>query len=451
MPNVTWTRETAAHLLRRAGFGATAAELDEYEALGLNGAVAKLVDYESTSNAELDALLAQINFDFTRFGSIQLWWILRMIYTARPLEEKMVFFWHDHFATSAAKVDNEDMKVQNDLFRTYALGNFKDMLVAVSKDPAMLDWLDNRLNRVGQPNENYAREIMELFTLGVGNYTETDIHEIARCFTGWTIRQDAYFFQAGAHDNGSKSFLGVNIGPNGGELDGITVCNTLSTSATCARFLTKKLFEFFAYPDPNDATVQKYADIYLSSNFSIREVMRALFKSDEFYSDRAMHALIKSPTEFVIGALKSLAAKVDGRKLGSDISLQGQTLLVPPDVAGWDGGLAWINTTTLLARANFVNSVVNDRTDEGRGYFVNLDTLLGTANFNDKPKKLVDHFLDILGPISLTKQQKKPLKNYLVYDDSGVKQTFKLDAETKDEKVRGLIHLIMALPEYHQN
>jgi hypothetical protein len=183
----------------------------------------------------------------------------------------------------------------------------------------------------------------------------------------------------------------------------------------------------------------------------IREVMRELFSSDEFYSDRAMNALIKSPTEFVIGALKSLGARIDPRRLGPDISLQGQTLLAPPDVAGWDQGLAWINTTTLLARANFVNSIVIDRTDDNRGYFVNIDTLLGTANFDDKPKKLVDHFLELLGPISLSKQQKKPLKNYLVYDDEGKKQPFKLDAETKDEKVRGLIHLIMALPEYHQN
>jgi len=450
MLNVTWSRATAAHLLRRAGFGATPAELDQYTALGLEGAVDKLVDYESTSNAALDALLAQYPFDFERFRDVQSWWILRLIYTARPLEEKMVFFWHDHFATSAAKVPPEYMKVQNDLFRTFALGNFKDMLVAVSKDPAMLDWLDNRVNRVGRPNENYGREIMELFTLGVGNYTETDIHEVSRCFTGWTIRNDAYLFQAGSHDNGSKSFLGVNLPPNLGETDGIRVCETLAAHPACATYLARKLFEFFVYPDPSAATVQKFADVYTSSGYNVREVMRAILRSDEFYSEKAMYALIKSPTEFVIGALKSLSAKIDFRRVGADMTVQGQTLLVPPDVSGWDQGLGWINTTTLLQRANFGNALVTDRTDDGRSYNVNVDQILTGQSFT-KTKQVVDFFLELLGPISLTKQQKKPLRDYLVRDDNGVKQPFVYNAAFVDKKVRGLIHLIMALPEYHQN
>ena len=454
MPNVTWSRDLAAHLLRRAGFGATKAELDLYEGLGLDGAVDRLVDYGSVSNAELDAIIAQVDFDFTRFRDVQSWWLLRLLYTARPLEEKMVFFWHDHFATSVQKVEPEFMKQQNDLFRSPAfnLGRFEDILVAISKDPAMLDWLDNRLNRVGRPNENYARELMELFSLGEGNgYTETDIQEVARCFTGWTVRNDAYLFQAGAHDTGSKTVLGVSIPAGGGESDGLTVCDILSNRPECARFIARKLFEFFAYPDPSDNTVQKFADVYTQSGQSIREVMRAILTSDEFYSDRALFALIKSPTEFVIGALKSLAATVDFRRFGPDITVLGQTLLAPPDVAGWDGGLAWINTTTLLGRANFANTVATDRTIDQRGYYVDVDALLGGQTFT-KANKLVDHFLDLMGPLPLTKKQKKPLKNYLLTNDNGVKQTtFTLDTVTKDKKVRGLIHLIMTLPEYHMN
>jgi uncharacterized protein (DUF1800 family) len=453
MPNVTWTRDLAAHLLRRAGFGSTRAELDELEALGLDAAVDRLVHYETVSNADLDARLAQFDFDFTRANDVRAWWVMRMLYTARPLEEKMVFFWHDHFATSVAKVQAEQMKAQLDTFRLLALGNFEDMLVAVSRDPAMLDWLDNRLNRVGRPNENYAREVMELFSLGEGNgYTEDDIKEVARAFTGWTTRNDAYAFVPGAHDTGAKTFLGVTVAAGGGESDGLRVCETLAGHPSCGPFLVRKLWEFFVYPNPSDAVVAKFADVYYGSGYDIREVMRAIFRSDEFYSEKALFGVVKSPTEFTVGALKALDAEVDSRNFGNETAVMGQILLAPPDVAGWDGGLTWINTTTLLARANFANVVATDRNpDDNRGYYVDLDAVLAGRTFT-KAKKLVDFMLDVLGPLPLAKKQKKPLKDYLLVDDAGVKHVeFALDATTKDKKLRGLIHLIMTLPEYQLN
>ena len=448
MANVTWTRAIAAHVLRRAGFGATREELDRYEQMGLNKAVDTLVDFETTSNAELEDLLAQQNFDFDRVRDVQTWWLLRMLYTARPLEEKMVFFWHDHFATSVQKVNAIFMKGQLDMFRANALPDFRDMLVAVSRDPAMLDWLDNRLNRAGRPNENYGRELMELFSLGIGNYTEEDVQEVARCFTGWTVRNDAYYFASGSHDSGAKSFLGVSVPAGGGEQDGLTVCDTLAASPVCARFIAKKLFEFFAYPNPSNAVVDRLATVYLQSGHDIREVMREILLSDEFYSEKSLLGQVKSPTEYAVGAVKSLDAQINLRRIFADIGLMGQVLLAPPDVNGWDGGLAWVNTTTLLARASFSNALLSERSTNGRNYAVDVDALLGGQTF-EKPNKVVAHFLDLLGPISLTKQQKKPLKNYLVYDDNGVKQPFQLDETTKDKKVRGLIHLIMTLPEYH--
>lgn len=451
---ITWTRDTAAHLLRRAGFGSTQAELDQFEGLGLQGAVNRLVDYDSVSNADLDARLAQYNFDLTRANDIRSHWIVRMRYTARPLEEKMTFFWHDHFATSVSKVQPELLKDQLDMLRANALvGDFKDMLVTVSKDPAMLDWLDNRLNRVGRPNENYAREIMELFSLGEGNgYTEDDIHEVARAFTGWTTRNDAYMFVAGAHDTGAKTFLGVSVPAGGGESDGIKVCETLAAHPECGPFLVRKLFEFFAYPNPSNATVNKFADVYYDSGHSIREVMRAILKSDEFYSEKALFGTIKSPTEFTVGTLKALDAEIDARNFGNETAVMGQVLLAPPDVSGWEGGLAWINTTTMLARANFVNVIATDRNpNDNRGYYFDVDALLAGNDFT-KAKKLVDYLVDILGPLPLTKKEKKPLKDYLLTDDAGVKHTeFTLDATTKDKKVRGLIHLITTLPEYQLN
>lgn len=452
MPNVTWTRDLAAHLLRRAGFGATQEELDRYFAMGLQQAVSTLVDYESVSNADLDALLAQLNLDYSRGGQLQIWFAARMLNTARPLEEKMVFFWHNYFATSILKVKPEPMKAQIDLFRSMALGNFHDMIVAVSKDPAMLDWLDNRQNKVGHPNENYARELLELFSLGIGNYTETDIQEIARCFTGWTIRQDAYFFSAGTHDNGAKSFLGTSVAPGGGEGDGLRVCEVVAAHPATARYLARRLLEVFVYPDPSDATVQKFASVYTSSNGSVREVVRAILLSDEFWSDRALNATIKSPTEFVLGTLKALDATVDYRRLAADIAAMSQVLLAPPDVGGWNGDLEWINTTTSLARSNFGNALATNRTTQSppRGHRVDVDALLAGEDFQ-KAKRLLDYMLERLGVTTLTKEEKKPLKKYLTLDDAGNKVEFTLDAKTKDEKVRGLIHLITSLPEYNLN
>ena len=184
--------------------------------------------------------------------------------------------------------------------------------------------------------------------------------------------------------------------------------------------------------------------------------MRAVFTSDEFYADEARFALVKSPAEYVVGALKSLESDVDFGRSGnnaspnSQMSLMGQVLLAPPDVAGWDGGLAWINTTTLLSRANFGELVATDRVQDGRGYYVNVDGLLAGEN-TPTANKLVDVFLDRMGPIDLSKKKKKPLKNYVLFDDAGHKQDFVLDTTTRDKKVRGLIHLIMTLPEYHVN
>jgi uncharacterized protein (DUF1800 family) len=449
MPSVTWTRETAAHLLRRAGFGSTKKELDDFEALGLNKAVDRLVDYESTSNAQLDQILGQYEFDFDNRRDLTAWWVIRMLNTARPLEEKMVFFWHDHFATSYTKVDPIFMKRQNDLFRTHALGNFETMLIEVSKDPAMLFWLDNVSNRVGKPNENYARELLELFSMGIGNYTETDIQEIARCFTGWTVRNEDFYFNAGTHDNGSKTFLGTTIPAGGGQTDGERVCEVVAANPATAIYMSRKLFEFFVYENPADAAVEPLASTFVSSGYSIREVMRQLFKSDEFYSDRAMGGIIKSPTEYVLGGLKSLDATPDYRLLGTDIGAQGQVLFNPPDVSGWDGGQAWINTTSLLQRVNFANSLATNRSNN-RGHRIDIDKLTAGQNFT-KAGQVVNFFLDLLGPITITKDQKKALKNYLRYDNNGIKQPFEWDNQMKDEKVRGLIHLIMALPEYHQN
>jgi uncharacterized protein (DUF1800 family) len=361
MLNVTWSRDTAAHLLRRAGFGATPLSWTNTRR---SDSTPRSASSSTTKQPRTPPSTpsSPVRLRLHAFRDVQSYWLLRLVNTARPLEEKMVFFWHDHFATSAAKVPPEYMKVQNELFRTFALGNFKDMLIAVSKDPAMLDWLDNRLNRVGRPNENYGREVMELFTLREGNYTETDVQEVSRCFTGWTIRNDAYLFQPGSHDNGSKSFLGVNLPPNLGETDGIRVCETLAAHPACAQLIATKLFEFFAYPNPSQNLIDKYAEVYTESGYNIREVMRTLLTSEEFYSEKAMFGIKARPSSSSARSSRSLPHRLPPS--APTITVQGQTLLVrPTSTAGTAASRGSTRRRCCSARTSAMR-MMTDRTDD---------------------------------------------------------------------------------------
>src|SRR5579885_898094 len=269
------------HLLRRAGFGASSAELDQYRKLGLSGTVDRLIDYESVDNSALENRLKSYNLDPNKYADLARWWALRMIYTARPLEEKMTLFWHGLLTSAVSKVGRSNpMFVQNQFLRANALGSFPDILKGISKDPAMMVWLDLETNRKGHANENYARELMELFSMGVGNYTEQDVRESARAFTGWVVRRKlsapgAYDFESAFvprfHDTGSKTFLGQTGNFNGDDVVDIIVKEPVS-----AQFITRKLFSFFVYPNPTDDELKPFVDVYTSSKYSIRAVMKAI-------------------------------------------------------------------------------------------------------------------------------------------------------------------------------
>jgi uncharacterized protein (DUF1800 family) len=453
-----WNERTVAHLLRRAGFGATQDELKFFLNMGQAGAVSYLLNYETIDDSEVDRQIANAKLDLTKVQDLIIWWVLRMYYTKRPLQEKMVFFWHDHFATAISKVKEEALMLdQNNLFRRFALGNFETFLLEVSKDPAMIIWLDNNTNIKGQPNENYARELMELFSMGVGNYTEDDVKESARAFTGFTIdrRSRDFFFNANQHDFGSKTFLGQT-----GPFNGDDIVHIIAGQQATARFITKKLFEFFVYAAPKQSTIDRLAQVYLSSNFSIKAVMQDILTSNEFYSEKAFNALVKSPVEFVVNTVRALKAQLNpigrdtapARDLIQPMSVQGQVLFNPPSVKGWDGGLDWINTSTLLNRYNFSNTLASNRTGgrAGLGTMINPQTLLAGTNLK-KSKEVVDYFLKLLGLYDVDAATKKSLKKYLEQNDNGAKGEFKLDEPTIDKKVRGLIHLILSLPDYQLN
>ncbi|MDA4128204.1 MAG: DUF1800 domain-containing protein [Thaumarchaeota archaeon] len=344
------------HLLRRAGFGASQSELSSHESLGFNSAVDKLVNYESVDNSPLDSTQPNILLEYSgkrtggELNNLATWWLNRMVKTNRPLEEKMTLFWHNHFATGYSKVQNGYlMYKQNEFFRTNALGNFKDILSGITADGAMLVWLDGNQNRKGNPNENFAREVMEVFSTGRGPYTEDDVKAGALAFTGYKIDTNGNgVFDPNLHDGSVKTFLGHtgNFGP-------ADIIDILVSHPSTAANLSNELFSFFAYPSPSPDTVKNLSQVYLDSGHSIKALVQAILTSPEFMSSQAYMSQIKSPAEFVAGSLRSLGATADPVKSVTSMSHMGQMLFDPPSVFGWPSGLGWIDTASVLERYNF--------------------------------------------------------------------------------------------------
>jgi uncharacterized protein (DUF1800 family) len=343
------------HLLRRAGFGSSPGDLAYFEGLGVNGAIDHLINYQGIDNSSL-ADSPNITMYLTKKPStmevvnLVWWWLDRMINTARPLEEKMTLFWHNHFATAIYKVRSPFLMFkQNELLRSNAMGNFGDLLMGITEDPAMLVWLDGARSRKNAPNENYGREIMEVFTMGVGNYTETDVKEAARAFTGYQIDKSGNsHFNPSQHDNGSKTFLGQtgNFGPQ-------DIVNILASHPATAKTISKKLFSYLAHDNPSDDTINRVAAVYTSTNGDIQSVVESILNSDEFWSDQAYLGQVKGPVEYLATCLRSLGATVNPKAAVGTLSNMGQLPFDPPSVFGWPQGVTWINTSSMLDRYNF--------------------------------------------------------------------------------------------------
>ncbi len=343
------------HLLRRAGFGASPSELAYFESLGVTGAVDRLLNYESIDDSGL-ASEPDITMALTKkppvgeIVNLVGWWVERMINTPRPLEEKMTMFWHNHFATAIYKVRYPYlMFIQNQLLRTNAMGNFCDLLMGITEDPAMLIWLDGARSKKNVPNENFGREVMEVFTMGVGNYTEDDVKAAARAFTGYQIDKSGNsFFNPNQHDNRMKTFLGQtgNFGPE-------DIVNILASHPATAQSISRKLFTYFVYDDPSDDTVNRLANVYTTTDGNIKAVVEAILNSDEFWSTQAYLALVKSPVDYLTTALRSLGATANPKSIVATLNNMGQLPFDPPSVFGWPDGAAWINTSTMIDRYNF--------------------------------------------------------------------------------------------------
>jgi uncharacterized protein (DUF1800 family) len=346
-------RQRAAHLLRRAGFSPTAAEVDTAVKAGTAVTTDLLLHPERVDDSALESRLAADAFDLARIDQLRSWWLVRMTATRRPLAEKMTLFWHGILTSSYRKQGRtyDLMATQNQFLRRNALGNLRDLLVGISKDGAMLKWLDGTGSTRKNPNENYARELMELFTMGVGNYTETDVRELARAMTGWYVDSNGTVaFRPAAHDSGTKTFLG-HTGDLGLE-EAIAII--LAHPAT-PKHLATRMWEFFVYPGPSAGDIKPLVDAYQQSRHDIRAMMAALLGSPQFYSNRAYRALVKSPTELGVGVARQFGVKLDAADLPA-IEAMGQALFDPPNVAGWAGGADWLSTGAWMARMRWLLS-----------------------------------------------------------------------------------------------
>lgn len=400
----SWTLFEAAHLLNRAGFGGSPSEIKAFHALGRTQAVESLLNpteaidafpppgwatdeaamadsrerykqyrdaKKEMKNATVEEIAAARREAAKKFQKqsreqalqAQAWWFNRMVKSEAPLREKMTLFWHDHFASSVQKVKFPLLLVnQNRLFRDHAFGSFRDLTQAIVMDGAMIVYLDSQNSKKGRPNENFAREIMELFTLGEGNYTEQDIREAARAFTGYTVNRSTGESVHNLRDwDATDKTLFGKTGPYKGE----DVVNLIFEKKEASRFMANKLWEFFVYEKPSASLLDDLGNSFQQANFQVAPLLREIFLSKEFYSPAATRSQIKSPVHYIVSLLKQL--EIQNPPLGFPITAQlqlGQVLFMPPNVAGWDWGHAWINTNTLLTRYNLAGFLTKGADDQ---------------------------------------------------------------------------------------
>jgi uncharacterized protein (DUF1800 family) len=475
------------HLLRRAGFGARPDELELYGEMSVAQAVDTLLNYERVPDI-VDTLIGRPGYVNTTIRGQFLpqsnivdarqRWLFRMVHSDRPLQEKMTLFWHNHFATGYTKIagtfgaaeaarylaaksaeDPGGVRGQIEMLREYALGNFRDLLVNIAKDTATLVWLDGRTNTKAKPQENFAREIMELFTMGVGTFTEADVYAGARVFSGWNLARPGaatdgsqhyeFVYNAGQHDTAAKAFS-FPIYPDGnrtipgrtaadGMQDGIDLINALAGNRNTARYLATKLYRFFVseFGAVNVTFVERVASVYLQSRYDMRAVMREVLLSPEFQDESAYFARYSWPVEYVVRALKDIGwSGFSVNDALTPLANMGQILYEPPDVAGWDAGQAWFSTGAMLARMNFAATLASNQR-------FNLTTAVRAADATRTPDALLSYFIEALVTAPLDTGVVSEWSAYLRATGAWTGSEAQLQA-----KAPGLVHLIAGSPEY---
>ena len=421
-----------AHLMRRAGFGATREEIESAVADGYELTVDALLD-TSGASAMPDDIIRRYHVDQSELRLVEVAvtnWLYRMMTTTSPLQEKIALFWHSLFATGERKVNNvKTLTSQVETFRRHGLGSFRTLLVEISRDPAMLHWLDNHDNHKDAVNENYGRELLELFSMGIGNYTEQDVKEAARAFTGWTVENAEYMalramrasiwpysrvawqfeFRPDDHDYSEKTFLGER-----GNFDGEDVIDVIVRQPATARFVCTRLYQFFVadeVDEAGEALIDKLARTYFDSGYEIGAVLRDLFNSEHFKSAAVRFRRVKSPAELVAGTLRTARPfprpSVEMFQVALATNYMGQELLNPPSVEGWHEGAEWVDSGSLVERVNFASQYLGDSGSPGVQAIA--DRLGAEQRSQIDSEQLVDSCLDLLGPIEVSDETRATL------------------------------------------
>jgi hypothetical protein len=453
-PTAPWDLRKVGHLYRRAGFGATYAELQEGLRAGPDRAIDRLL-HGGPGLPEFDRLTAERLPSITAGNDDSLagaWWLYRMLYTPHPLREKLTLFWHNHFATSNRKVQNAGyMLGQYELLRRHAQGSFRALLTEMSRDPAMMVWLDTAQSRRQAPNENYARELMELFSLGINdyrrpgrrNYTEQDVREAARAFTGWRVVNGRAAFREGEHDDGDKTVLGRR--GRWGADDVVRIC---LEQPSAAYFITAKLFRFLVSETvrPTPELLTPLAEEFRRSDYDFGALVERVLRSNLFFAPEVYRTRVKSPVEYALGIVRPLQGQVGTTALETALEGLGQHLFYPPSVAGWEGGRAWLNGQTLIFREHLALALTStedlrfgSRTDPAR---------VARAHHRAAGPDLVSFFLDLFLQGDVPEANRAQLLAYERQNHNQTVPVYWTSQDAADQRVRSLCHLVLNLPEF---
>jgi uncharacterized protein (DUF1800 family) len=441
-----WDLKKVGHLYRRAGFGASWAELQKGLAAGPENTIALLL-HGAPGQEQLDQQTTEMARTIAQANNGQqarAWWLYRMLYSPHPLREKMTLFWHNHFATSNAKVNNAGFMLgQYELMYRHALGNFHTLLQEMSKDPAMMVWLDTSLSKKGMPNENFARELMELFSLGIGNYTETDIREAARAFTGWEIQERKTAFNPKQHDDGEKTVLGQKGKWSGSDI--VRICLEQKSAPT---FIVQKLYRFLmseTVPATSEL-LEPLAAQFRKSDFDFDALVERILRSNLFFSPLVYRTCVKAPVDFALEIVRGLEGRIGTTALAQALEALGQNLFYPPSVKGWDGGQTWLNGQTLLFRQNLALALTS--TEDNRfGRRTDPATLVRKYG-KQSDSEVIDFFLQLFLQGDAAPEARRKL---LDYQQLAHRQTFPVywtAEDATDHRLRTVCHLVLALPEF---
>ncbi len=457
-----WNHKKVGHLFRRAGFGASLAEMETALQSGLDAAIDRLLQNRSDpAGDEVWGILTRSLRQSNNGQQLPAAWLYRMLYSPNPLREKMTLFWHNHFATSNGKVRNAGyMLGQNELMRRHALGSFRTLLLEMASDPAMMVWLDTAQSRRERPNENYAREMMELFSLGINNYrrpdqrnySEQDVREAARAFTGWKLESGRAVFRLADHDDADKTVLGRT-----GRWRSQDVVRICLEQESAAYFIVAKLFRFLV-----SETVPATADLleplargFRDSDYNFGALVEQVLRSNLFFAPQAYRSRIKPPVDFALGIVRGLEGHrpiANGRRIGTTALADamdglGQRLFYPPSVAGWAGGRTWLNGQTFLLRQNLALALTSTADDR---FARSLDPAELVRRHNvSGDEATVDLFLRVFLQDDVPATTRTRLVHYLADARHEPAPVYWSAADAADHRVRALCHLVLGLPEFH--